>query len=91
MAPLLRRRITILNIRKKIKTREKLITTIKLINKDLNEENDSNKEDSENNILFKTIELFFDKKPLSDSSNNKKLKLPFSPSLRRSQRVSPDK
>ena len=67
-----------LNIHKKIKIYKKSVTTIKPINKDLNKKNDSNKKDSKNNILFKIIKFFFNKKPLFNSLNNKKLKLLFS-------------
>ena len=87
ITPSLRRCITILNIYKKIKIREKLIIIIKLINKDLDKENDFNEKDSKDNILFKTIKLFSNKEPLFDSLNNKELKLPSPPPLRRSQRV----
>ena len=91
MASLLKQRITILDIHKKIKARKRLVTIIKLINKDLNEEDNLNKKDSKDNILFKTIKLSSNKKPLSDNSNNEKLKLSFSPPLYRSQYIPPGK
>ena len=75
MAPLLRRYITTLNIYKKIKARKKLIITIKLINKNLDKENNLNKKNFKNNILFKIIKFFFNKKLLSNNLNNKELKL----------------
>ena len=77
---LLRQYITALNICKKIKTCERSITTIKPTNKNL-DENDFNKKNSKNNILFKIIKLFFNKEPSFDNLDNKKLKLPSSPFL----------
>ena len=75
--------ITILNICKEIKTYKKSITTIKPTGKDSDKENISDKEDSKNNMLFKTIKLFFGKESLFNSLNNEKLKLPSLPPLRR--------
>ena len=76
-----------LNIYKKIKICKRLIITIKLTDKNLDEKNNFNKKDFKNNILSKIIKFFFDKKPLFNSLNNKELKLSFPLPLRRSQRI----
>ena len=69
-----------LNICKKIKIYKKSVTIVKLADENLNKKNNFNKKNFKNNI-FKIIKLFFNKKPSSNSLNNKKLKLPFSPFL----------
>ena len=79
-----------MNIYKKIKARERLITTIKPINKNSDKENNSDKEGFKDNIS-KIIKFFSNKKPLFDSLDNKKLKLFFSFFLYRSQYVLPNK
>ena len=67
-----------------MKIHKRSVIIIKSTNKDSDEKNNLNKKDSKNNILPKTIKLFFNKKPSSNSLNNKKLKLPFLPSLHHS-------